>query len=126
VKLYELWPTTLQMVIDLKKYGTLGPRNAVRNNGKTTALLIYAQELVDTLPPGATVMVACKPTRFYQDMHRRLFPQTVNAPVFSSAAPLDRRKLHLLVDEPLLLKWEQHEWDVLGRSARVISVGPWL
>jgi hypothetical protein len=126
MKLYELWPTTLQMVIDLKKYGTLGPRNAVRGNGKTTALLIYAQELVDTLPPGATVMVAAAGS-YIMRQHQALFPQAVTKPAFIFGAPHVQKKLHLLVDEPLLLKWNQHEWDDLGRTAaKVVCVGKWV
>jgi hypothetical protein len=126
MKLYELWPTTLQMVIDLKKYGTLGPRNAVRGNGKTTALLIYAQELVDTLPPGATVMVACHSADIIAK-HRALFPHLANRPNFIFGAPHVQKKLHLLVDEPLLLKWNQHEWDEIGRTAKkTVCVGKWI
>lgn len=125
MQLYELRPTTLQLYLDLKKYGTIGPHNTVRNNGKTTALLIYAKELQDTLPAGSTVMVAGH-TSFIVNMYRSLFPQSVNNPAFIFGAPHGYKNLHLLVDEPYLLKWNQHEWDEIGRAARVVSVGKWL
>ena len=125
MQLYELRPTTLQLAIDLKKYGTIGPRNHVRNNGKTTALLIYAKELVDTLPSGNKVMVASHNADVVR-MYRALFPQSVNNPGFIFAAPRGYKNLHLLVDEPMKLGWNQQEWDDLGRCAKTVSVGPWL
>ena len=126
MKLYELWPTTLQMVLDLKKYGTLGPRNAVRANGKTTALLIYAQELQDTLPPSATVMVAGQ-NSYILSHYRKLFPQEVKGPLFTSSAPVAHDRLYLLVDEPMRLNWTTKEWDCIGlAAAKVITVGKWI
>jgi hypothetical protein len=124
MQLYELREKTLGLLIALRKYGTIGPENYVRNNGKTTALLIYAKELVDTLSAGDTVIVACH-SSLYVHRYRELFPQSVNNPTFVFSAPGPGYKnLHLLVDEPRLLKWNQHEWDYLTKRAKkIVSVG---
>lgn len=125
MELYELRPKTLELYLKLKHQPTIGPENYIRGNGKTTALLILAKELLDTTLGG--VLVAYYNPNWMRNEFRKLFPQAVSQPGFISAAPRGLRKgARLLVDEPALLKWSQREWDDIGRQAKVTSVGSWL
>lgn len=126
MELYELRQKTHLLYLNLRKYGTIGPENYGRRNGKTTALMIYAKELLDTSKPGERVWYACKPTSLYKGWFRGLFPQAVSLPDFVSAAPHVEGVVsgHLLVDEPYLLKWDEHEWNLVTRpSIKIVTVG---
>lgn len=126
MELYELKPKTAELIYLLRNAGTIGPYNVERGNGKSTALLIYAKELIDA---GLLVYVVTHRNLLStaRDRYRALFPHTahLNTPVFTSNVVHGRRpnSTVVLVDEPYLMKFTRDDWDDMGRGGKLISVG---
>jgi hypothetical protein len=123
LELYELRPTTLELVIALRENNTIGSRNYIRGNGKTTALMIHAKELMDNAKKGELVVMAGHNISFLSYTWDNLFGRSVTTPIFTTE-PLRGfpRSTYLLLDEPYGLKWTDHDFRAMSRF-NVKSVG---
>lgn len=136
MELYDISPKTAEMVELLRTRGTISAFNRDRQNGKTTALLIFAKELVDKVPYGSreAVLVLAAPQMRMPVRYRELFPHAGPQPGFITdikAAYGGYTKLTLLVDEPYLTLGsfeKSRDLNNIARSnrVRVHSVGRWI
>jgi hypothetical protein len=128
LELYQLRPSTLELVTMLREIGTIGPHNYQRNNGKTTALMIYAWQLLNTHNiTGSNVLIyLCNQPQLYRAWYRERLPHVDKQPLFSRAKPYGYGDgSYVLVDEPWSLNFEPRDWDDIGWRYNVRSVGPW-
>jgi len=121
MELYQLKASTLAIVDELRRDGTSSV-NHIRGNGKSTALLIRAKELLDQANRGYTVFVLTHDPRLYTRLFKDLFPKSVGGPTFIGSDGLysirNGARGWQLIDEPGLVRYRN------GRAYRdVIESG---
>lgn len=123
MELYELTPKTLAMVESLRTTGNAGIDTWwERGTGKTTALMIYAKELLDE---GQDVYYAYFNKRWAMNKWQQMFPQSVCSPLFISdfVSIRGRDRNYVLVDEPSLIGWKATQWCEIEALFKVAYAG---